>query len=134
MIAKILSVEDLNHLVRGLAGNYLPVAVLNHSFFINDVPANLPVENNSQRIASVIGRILSIVAGHVKNTCIRLSARKHGHVTVLEIQESGTVNSYALASELQHVHLLAGQIGGGLSISIPKAESTTISFSFPDLP
>ncbi len=129
-----MSMENLNNLVRRLTGNYLPVAVLNHSFFINDVPANLPVENNSQGIASVIGRILFIVAGHVKNTCIRLSARKHGQVTVLEIQESGTVNSFALASELQHVHLLAGQIGGGLSISIPKAEFTTISFSFPNLP
>jgi hypothetical protein len=129
-----MPMENLNQLVRRLTGNYLPAAVLNHSFFVNDVPPNLPVENNSQRIASVISLILSIVAGHVKNTCIRLSARKHGQVTVLEIQESGTVNSYALASDLQDVYLLAGQIGGGLSISIPKAEITTISFSFPDLP
>lgn len=123
--------ENLHNLVNRLAGNYLPLAVNNHSFFVNDVPADLPVENNGQRIASVISRMLSIVASHVKNTCIRLSAKKYGHITILEIQESGTINSYALASDLQVVHLLAEHIGGRLSISIPKPDNTTISFSFP---
>jgi hypothetical protein len=123
--------ENLHNLVTRLTGNYLPLAVNNHSFFINDIPADLPVENNGQRIASVIGRMLSIVASHVKDTCIRLSAKRYGHITVLEIQESGSVNSYALASDLQHVHLLAEHIGGRLSISIPNPEITKISFSFP---
>ena len=123
--------ENLNHLVRHLAGNYLPVAVSNHSFFVNDIPANVAVENYGQMITSVISRMLSIVTGHVKNTCIRLSARKVGDLTVMEIKESGTVNSYALASDLQTVNLLAEQMGGRLSISIPKPEVTTISFAFP---
>jgi hypothetical protein len=125
--------ENLNNLVRRLTGNYLPLAVNNHSFFVNDVPADLPVENNSPWIASVISRMLSIVTNHVKNTCIRLSAKKHGHITVLEIHESGCVNSFALASDLQHVHSLAEHVGGRLSISIPKPDITTISFSFPGI-
>lgn len=123
--------ENLNQLVGRLTGTHLQVAVNNRSFFVNDIPSNLPVENNSQSIASVISRMLSIVARNVKSACIRLSAKKHGHVTVLEIQESGAVNGFALASDLQTVNLLAEQIGGNLSISIPKAEVTTISFSFP---
>jgi hypothetical protein len=123
--------ENLNRLVRHLTGNYLPVAVSNHSFFVNDIPANVAVENYGQMITSVISRMLSIVTGHVKSTCIRLSARKVGDLTVMEIKESGTVNGYALASDLQTVNLLAEQMGGRLSISIPKPEITTISFSFP---
>lgn len=123
--------ENLNHLVGRLTGNYLSVAVSNHSFFVNDIPANVAVENYGQMITSVISRMLSVITGHVKNTCIRLSARKNGNITVMEIKESGTVNSYALASDLQTVNLLAEQIGGQLSISIPKPEVTTISFSFP---
>lgn len=123
--------ENLNQLVTRLTGNYLQLATDNRSFFVNDIPENLPVESNSQWIASVISRILSIVARNVKNTCIRLSAKKHGHVTVLEIQESGAVNTYALASDLQTVNLLAEQIGGHLDITLPKAEVITISFSFP---
>jgi len=126
--------ENLKHLVRQLTGNYLQVAVSNQSFFINDIADNLPVDNNSQRVVSVISRLLAIAAGQLRNTCIRLSARKNGHLTVLEIQESGTINNYALASDLQQVCLLAHQLGGSLSISIPKAKITTVSFSFPGLP
>lgn len=123
--------ENLNQLVARLMGNYLQVAVNNHSFFVNDIPSDFPVENNSHWISSVISRMLSIVARNVRHTCIRLSAKRQGHVTVLEIQESGPINGFALASDLQTVNLLAEQIGGHLSISIPKAEVTTISFSFP---
>ena len=123
--------ENLKHLVRRLTGNYLQAAVGNHSFFVNDISEDMPVDNNSERIVSVINRLLAIAAGQLKNTCIRLTARKHGHLTVLEIQESGPINSYALASDLQHIHLLAHQLGGSLSISIPKAKSMTVSFSFP---
>lgn len=123
--------ENLKHLVRRLTGNYLQAAVGNHSFFVNDISEDMPVDNNSERIVSVINRLLAIAAGQLKNTCIRLTARKHGHLTVLEIQESGPINSYALASDLQHIHLLAHQLGGSLSISIPKAKIMTVSFSFP---
>lgn len=125
--------ENLKHLVRRLTGNYLQAAVSNHSFFVNDIAEDMPVDNNSERIVSVINRLLSIAAGQLKNTCIRLTARKHGDHTILEIQESGAINSYALANDLQHVCLLANQLGGSLSISIPKAKITTVSFSFPGM-
>jgi hypothetical protein len=126
-----ITMENLNQLVARLMGNYLQLAVNNHSFFVNDIPSSVPVESNKDWLTSVISRMLSIVARNVRHTCIRLSAKQHGHVTVLEIQESGPVNGYALASDLQTVNMLAEQVGGQLSISIPKAEVTTISFSFP---
>ncbi|HKZ67836.1 MAG TPA: hypothetical protein VJ111_15830 [Chitinophagaceae bacterium] len=126
--------ENLHHLIARLTGNYLAIAVDNHSFFVNNIPDNLPLENNSPGITSIINRILAIVTRNVRNACIQLSAKKHGHTTVLEIRESGPVNGYALASDLQHVNLLAEQMGGYLSISLPKSETTAIAFSFPDIP
>ncbi|MGZ8558224.1 MAG: hypothetical protein ACXWWC_07825 [Chitinophagaceae bacterium] len=125
--------ENLKHLVRGLTGNYLQAAVSNYSFFVNDIAEDVSVDNNSEKIFSVINRLLAITARQLKNTCIRLTARKHGSYTILEIQESGAINSYALASDLQHVCLLANQLGGSLSISIPKSKITTVSFSFPNM-
>ena len=126
--------ESLNQFVNRLSVNHLPAAVLNRSFFINNIPADLAIENNREWIASIISGLLSTVAGHAKNTCIRLSARKHGHIIVFMIQESGKTNSYAMASDLQHAYLLAEKIGGCLSISVPVLNNTTISFSFPSLP
>ncbi len=43
--------ENLNQLVARLTGTYLQVAVHNRSFFVNDIPSDLPVENNSQWIS-----------------------------------------------------------------------------------
>lgn len=74
------------------------------------------------------------VVRHAKDTCIRLSAKKFGHVIVFEIEESGCISSYAMACGLQDVQSLAAKIGGSLSISIQKPQNTTIAFSFPNLP
>lgn len=126
--------DTLSQLVGRLTGDYLPVAVQNRSFFVNEVPTDMMVDHNRDWIASVISGLLSAVVMHAKDTCIRLSARKYGHVMVLEIQESGCISSYALACGLQDVQNLAAKIGGTLSISIQKSSSTKIAFSFPNLP
>jgi hypothetical protein len=126
--------KNLNQIVNRLLSTHLSLAVRNRSFFVNDVPADLPVGHNREWIASVISGLLSTVTGHAKNTCIRLSARRHGHIIVLTIQESGNTNSYAMASELKQAYSLAEKIGGCLSISVPVMDNTTISFSFPNLP
>lgn len=126
--------KNLNQIVARLLNTHLSLAVRNHSFFVNDVPSDLPVDHNREWIASVISGLLVTVTGHAKNTCIRLSARRHGHIIVLTIQESGNTNSYAMAGELKQAYSLAEKIGGCLSISVPVMDNTTISFSFPNLP
>ncbi len=126
--------ENLKQLVGRLSVNHLATAVHHRSFFINDIPADMQIDHNHQWIASVISGLLCTVAGHAKDTCIRLSARKHGHVIVLQVHESGKTNSYAMASELKQAYVLAEKIGGCLSVSVPVMDNTTISFSFPNLP
>jgi hypothetical protein len=126
--------KNLNQIASRLVSTHLSLAVRNHSFFINDVPGDLSIDHNGEWVASVISGLLSTVTVHAKNTCIRLSARKHGHIIVLTIQESGNTNSYAMASELKQAYSLAEKIGGCLSISVPVMDNTTISFSFPNLP
>ena len=125
--------ENLNQLIDRLAGVFLPAAKRNQSYFVNDVPSTLSLDANPHYVAPVVSRMISTVVNHVKNSCIRFSAKKHGHIVVLEIQESGSVNGFALASELQQVNRLAEKIGGYLSISLPKAETTSIAFSFPNV-
>lgn len=125
--------ETLQHLAGRIAGTFLPAAVRHNNFFINDIPADLPVDHNHEWVASVIGGMLATVIDHARDTCIRLSARKYGYVMVLEVRESGSINGYAMACGLQEVQGLAEKIGGCLNISITRPE-TTISFSFPNLP
>jgi glucose-6-phosphate-specific signal transduction histidine kinase len=126
--------DNLKQLTSQLAGTYLPVAVRNKSFFMNDIPADLPLEHNKEWVASIISGLLSAVVLHAKDTCIHLTARKHGHLLVMEIKESGCISTYAMACGLQDVQSLAEKIGGCLTISINKEKTTTIAFSFPNLP
>ncbi len=124
--------ENLNKLVDRLSEVFLPAAVQNQSFFLNDVPADLAITSNTQYISSVLSRMISTVVKHVSDTCIRFTARRHGNIVVLEVQESGSVHGFAMASELQQVNSLAERFGGRLSITLPRPETTAISFSFPD--
>lgn len=126
--------DSLKQLTTRLAGNYLPVAVRNQSFFMNDIPESLKVEHNQEWISSIISGLLSTVVMHAKGTCIRLTAKKYGHVMVFEIKESGCISTYAMACGLQDVQTLAEKIGGCLTISLNKEKTTTIAFSFPNLP
>ena len=126
--------NNLKQLAGKITGNFLPLAVRNNNFFINDIPADLPLEHNIEWVSSVISGLVSTVVNHAKDTCIRLSAKKYGYVMVLEVHESGSQNTYAMACALQQVQHLAQKIGGCLSISMRKHESTTIAFSFPNLP
>src|SRR4051812_30384583 len=126
--------NTLSQLVARLANNFMPIATRNRSFFINDVPQDMCVDHNREWISSVISGLLSAVVLHARDTCIRLSARKYGHVVVLEIQESGCISTYAMACGLQEVQSLAKKVGGSLNISIQRPASTRIAFSFPNLP
>lgn len=123
--------NNLNLLIERLTGLFVPTAENNQSYFVNDVPHDLSIDHHPQFISPVIYRMLSAIVNHVKNSCIRLTARKQGLLTVLEILESGNINSYAMASELQEVNLLAQKMGGDLYIMLSRDNMTSVVFSFP---
>ena len=123
--------NNLNQLIERLTGLFVPTAENNQSYFVNDVPHDLSIDHHPQSISPVIYRMLSAIVNHVKNASIRLTARKLGQLTVLEILESGSINSYAMANELQEVNLLAERMGGGLNIMLHGGNMTSVVFSFP---
>jgi hypothetical protein len=126
--------ETLKQLAGRISGDFLPLATSNNNFFVNDIPGDMAVEHNRDSVVSIINGMLSTILSHARNTCIRLSAKTYGYVMVLEVHEAGTVNSYALACALQDIQSHAQRIGGCLDILIPRPETTTIAFSFPNLP
>jgi hypothetical protein len=126
--------NNLKQIVSHLTDSYVPRAACNHCFFVNEIPADLSLDYNRELIASVISGLLSTVTGHASNTGIYLSARRHGHIIVFNIIESGNTDSYDMAGELKQAFLLAEKLGGCLSISVPVMADTSISFSFPNLP
>jgi glucose-6-phosphate-specific signal transduction histidine kinase len=122
--------KNLNNLAGRLANNLLPLAVRNHSFFVNTIPSDLPAQNE-EWLTNVINGLLTAIVCNARDTCIRLSAKKIGEAIVLEIKEAGCISTYSLACGLQEVQSLAEKIGGSLNISMHRQKATTIAFKFP---
>lgn len=126
--------EPLHHLVDRLITSFLPAAVRNHNFFINDIPAGLPVEYNNEWVASVISGMIATAVSNTKNNCLRLTAKKYGYVFVFDIKSACKTNNHTVNAELQQMQLLAEKIGGCLFINTQHEENAMMSFSFPNLP
>lgn len=126
--------EPLSHLVDRLVTSFLPTAVRNHNFFINDIPGDLPVEHNNEWVASIISGMIAVAVGNTKNNCIRISAKRYGYVFVVEVHETARTNNYPANADLQQIQGLAEKIGGCLFINTPNEEKVVMSFSFPNLP
>lgn len=125
--------ETLKVLAGKLIQSFTNDAGKNQSFFINDIPSHVVVDHNHAWVSSVISGLLDTIVHHCRETCIRLTARQYGYVVVLEVRESGSINSYAMACALQSSNSMAERIGGCLSISVHEP-TTTVAFSFPNLP
>lgn len=126
--------NNLNELAGHLTGRFQSAAVTNQNFFVNDIPANLPISYNKEWLSSVISAMLSVVVRHAHNTRIRLSARRYGYIIVLEMEQDGDIDNYARDRSLQQIEQLANRIGGCIHMSYRESEMKILSFSFPNLP
>lgn len=125
---------SLHQLVSGLVSLTIPRTVRNRSFFVNDVPAILPLFTNPDLVATVLSGLITIMATQASNTCIRISARENNKIITLELSDQHNGNMYTVANSLQPLQPLAGKIGGYLGICCQKKNSTTIIFSFLNSP
>jgi hypothetical protein len=123
--------NKLNELVERLAAGILPTAVRKKSFIVNDVPAELFIDTDEDVLAAVLSSLLQTVVNHAENSCIRVTAKAYGDIIIVNITDSNTANSYAVASALPRVQPLAEKIGGYLSMIRQWEKITTITFSFP---
>ena len=126
--------EPLHQLVDRLITSFLPAALRNHIFFVNEIPVNLQVEHNNECVASVISGMITSVVSNSKENCIRFSAKKFGHVLVLELSGNGGGVYNHLNADLQQMQRLAEKIGGCLFINTQSPGKTLLSFNFPNLP
>jgi hypothetical protein len=126
--------SNLNQLAGRITGSFLSAAVNNRNFFVNDIPADLPVSYNREWLATVLSGMLAVVVSHAHNACIRLSARKYGCIIVLEIQQVGKIANYTRDQGLQQVEQLAEKIGGCVHLTLRNTEMKVLSLSYPNLP
>jgi hypothetical protein len=121
---------SLQELTRQLLTRCQPDAVNQGSFFINDVPPDLIVEADISTVSELLGSLLCMTGRLCRDTCIKISAKAYHDVILMHIKDTSTFNNYAIRSELQHLQMLAGKIGGYVELTSQRKKETTIAFSF----
>lgn len=124
----------LHELTAQLVNTFIPTASTNKSFFVNDIPARLPLATNQQMLASVLSGLLSAIVTHAKDSCIRLSAKIYGNVILMQVKDSASSNTYALENEVRKLQPIAEKISGSVSVTSQRKNLTTITFGFVNLP
>ena len=125
--------NNLNLLISRLVSSALPTAVRRKSFILNDIPHELYIAGIENILAAVLSNLLNTVVSHTENSCIRISAKVYGGITLVYMKDSGSLNNYTVACQLQELQLLAKKVGGCISVINRRTEAPSIAFSFPHM-
>src|SRR5688572_3595118 len=107
----------LHELTAQLVNTFIPTASANKSFFVNDIPAQLPMATNQQMLASVLSGLLSAMVTHAKESCIRLSAKLYGNVVLVQVKDSASSNTCAVENEVRKLQPVAEKMFGSVSVT-----------------
>ena len=80
---------QLKSVISHVAATLLPVAVLKHSFFINDVSPDLQLTSNEKEVAAAIKKLLLDEVLQTNDACIRISASFKNEQLQLTVHKKG---------------------------------------------
>ena len=135
---EMFAMPDERISLHSLMGSLLPglqqTAVRTNSFFVNDIPVHILISADRNIVSSVVANLLRIVSRNADSSCIRVSAKAYHNVVLMQVRDSNTRNNYAISASLSQVEPLIGKIGGFIDINNHRQRSTTIDFSFSNIP
>jgi hypothetical protein len=123
---------SLQHLISNLVNGSLPVAFDNKTNIVNEVGHGVYIENNNEKVVTVMKDLLATVVQNSNKGDIHISAERYSDIVVLQIQERNNYNGYALAFSLMSIESQINETGGSLSIDGKQKKVATISYSFPN--
>lgn len=119
--------EITDHLISVFANK----AGLKGSFFINDVPGDLPVHSDRQTVTSVLTGVLSALVLNSRDSCIRMSAKVYGQVVLLKVKDSNSSDIDGIETEISKFKPLAEKMRGSVHVTNYRKKLTTVTFGFP---
>ena len=111
----------------------LPDAVAHNKIsIVNDVPRNLQMVADENKLTPVICELLTTVVANARNSQIHISAERYRDILTLNIQDRNNNNGYALDFSIMAIQQQVTEVGGSLSIQGKQQRVATVSFSFPN--
>jgi hypothetical protein len=126
--------SNLHSLTNDLIESVSSAAILNDSYFVNEIPEDLDVDTDPQLVASVLGGMLSTVGRHARGSVITVSAKIYHDVILVHVKDYNNSQNYDIYHSLQELNPLAEKIGGVIDVNSYRLKVTTVVFSFPNLP
>lgn len=107
------------------------MALLNKVVVVNEVPGDLIITADENKVVPVIDELLTTVVSNGKNSSVYISADRYRDIVILHIQDRNNNNGYALEFSIMSVEPQAAEAGGSITMDGKQKKVATISFSFP---
>lgn len=122
--------STLRQLVDQLSLCLLPQVVRQKILIVNDIQQELFVNTDKNILASVISSLLNITILHSQNSCIRVSAKYFGNITLVHVTNNDRSLEGVIAHSLKQIQPLAEKLGGCVEVTNNKTKGTTVAFTF----
>lgn len=120
---------SLHKLVDSLMNSFIPLAVANKSFIVNDIEDGFELEANEQVLAYVVGNLLNNAITCSKNVCIRVEAVKDPKGLQIRFRNNGAFFYSTIAHGFSQAVEAARSLGGNINIYNQRNEGTVITLS-----
>lgn len=120
---------NLHSIVHELIEETAPLAVHNHNYIINNIPADLFLEASRPIVSSVLDKLFTTALRHTKNSVILITAKVYGMAILVQLKSKGDI-SPALTEEIGLASLRAQRTGGIIEIINCEKEQALIAYCF----
>ncbi|HEX7902780.1 MAG TPA: hypothetical protein VF487_02795 [Chitinophagaceae bacterium] len=124
---------SLHGMINLLSVSNMPSAIRHRSILINEIPSEILVNADEQKLAAVLGMLLHTVIDHTNDSCIRISAKAYGNVMLVHIKENIHPYGQTFNCKIKEAQKLAEKIGGNVTVTSYRNDVTTVVLSFMNL-
>jgi hypothetical protein len=123
---------SLHDLISAVLPAVNPTAACNSSTFVNDTARNIPLKTDQVLLAAVVGGLLSAIATHAKDYCIRLQSKLYGNIVLLYFDTPA--NTVSIELEVSKLQPFAERLTASISVNKFNTGCARLIFGFANLP
>ena len=116
-------------LIDSLINSVLSTCVARHNLIINDVPQELQMTIGEDKLALVVGNLMSNVINFVQDDCLHIDASNSGEI-ILRLNNTNLSRNKSFVVSLETILFIAERFGISLKIEEFYGKGTDVSVCF----
>jgi hypothetical protein len=123
------TVISVKPLISKLINTILPKSIAHRNLLINDVPPELQIPVNENKLALVIGNLINNIISVTYNDCIRIDAAQNGKIAV-RLRNTDLSQNQSFIVSLETILVIAERFGITLKLEEFYGKGTDVSVCF----